>query len=253
MKRTTVLTLVLALSPAALCGQASGAAQATGTSKTTTRPASVSSSAKANASTQVQLTAPKGWSAEGSAKLEAMYAGAKEKNLPPEPIARRVAEGSAKGSDEATILASAGTVKSNMEASQEAMVAAGHKNPTGEEAERGAMVMEHGVTQAQLEAVVRHSDKARSLVVAFDVLSRLAARGVPVTQAIAQVESKLDANSSDQAIISLAARGSGNAAAGTTGAGSAGTSASAAGAVTGATKGVTAGITGTVTGVVKKP
>jgi hypothetical protein len=223
----------------------------------------VSAAAHADARADASLKAPKGWSAEGTTRLEAMYADAKKRDIPPQPMAKRVAEGSAKGASETTILVEAGKVKANLEASQEAMVQAGRK-PTQDETERGATAMEHGVTQAELKAMAEHTPSDRSLVVAFDVLSKLAARGVPVAQALAEVQAKIDARASDSAIIALGGKGpvvngngngSANGAAATSAAGgaAAGAGASAAGAVTGTAKGVTGSVTGAVTGVVKKP
>lgn len=242
MKRKMMFTFVLAFMPAALVAQASGQV-----------------AAQANASADASLKAPRGWTAEGSAKLEAMYNDAKGKDLPREPIARRVAEGSAKGASETTILASAAKVKANMESTHEAMVDAGRKNPTHEETARGATAMEHGVTRGQIEALARRTPSDRSLVVAFDVLTRLTARGVPVEKALAQVQAKLDARATDASLIALAAQGGaaggvgGSMSGRATGDMKSGVSTTTAGSATGTAKGVTAGVTGAVTGVVKRP
>lgn len=258
MTNVKMYGLLLALAPIALGAQASGQASGRATGSVTTPKASASTSADVNA--QAQFKAPKGWSAEGTARLEAMYAEAREKDVPREPIAHRVAEGSAKGASETTILESASEVKARLEASHEAMVAAGRK-PTPKETERGATAMEHGVTKAQIEAMARHTPSDRSLVVAFDVLSRLAARGVPVTKALAQVQGKLDARASDAAIVALVPKagvGAGASANGSMGVGPV-VGAAASGAATAAAgagapgKGVAGAVTGAVTGVVKKP
>ena len=213
--------------------------------------------ANASAKAEARFTPPAHWSASGKAKLAAMYDTCEMKGVPREPVAKRVAEGEAKGASEASILAAAGKVRMHLEESHEAMVAAGRAKPTDEETERGAQLMEHGMTKAQVETVTKHTPSDRSLVVAFDVLSRLTARGVPVSNALAQVTAKLDARASDDAILSLAGKSSTSAgAAGTYGTpvkGAVGAQNSAAGAVTGTTKGIGAGVTGTVTGVVKKP
>lgn len=256
MKRIRMLTMALALAPAVAFAQAQKPAKAPASTAATSQPrgTSAAAQAKASANAEASFNTPKGWSADGAAKLEATYAAAKSRDLPREPIAHRVAEGSAKGASQTTILASAGKMESNMEATQDAMVAAGRPHPSPEECERGAMLMERGVTKAQIETMTKRTPSDRSLVVAFDVLGRLAARGVPVTQALTQVQAKLDARASDQAIISLAGKGGPPMANGTPGtANGIGVATSAAGSVTGTTKGATAGVAGAVTGVVKRP
>lgn len=258
MKATT-LTIVTLMVPAMLGAQVSGQAQAT--SRTTVKAPSATAEARTSASGTLRV--PKRFSAEGKAKLEAMYAEAKEHEVPREPMARRVAEGEAKGASETAILASAGKVKVNMEETHEAMVKGGRAHPSAAESERGAMLMEHGVTSVQIEAMAKNTPSDRSLVVAFDVLGRLAARGVPVTKAIAQVQARLDARASDAALIAMAGKTMTGAAMGvganatTTGNANAnaaaGVTATVNGATNAATKGATAGVTGAVTGAVKKP
>lgn len=221
--------------------------------------AQATATANASAKAEARFTPPAHWSAAGKAKLEAMYDTCEMKGVPREPVAKRVAEGEAKGASEASILKAAGKVRMHLEESHDAMVAAGRSKPSDEETERGAQLMERGMTKAQVETVTKHTPSDRSLVVAFDVLSRLAARGVPVDHALAQVTAKLDARESDEAILSLAGKSSTSAGAAGTygtpvkGAVGATTSATGTGAVTGASKGIGAGVTGTVTGVVKKP
>lgn len=266
------LTMVLALTPLAVSAQVSGSATGTATGRAAVPSGQVQ--AQATAKADVGFTVPANWSAEGKAKLEAMMRAAEREQLPREPMERRVAEGQAKGASEAAILAEVGRVKANLEAAHEVMVAAGRKSPSPEETERGARAMERGVARGQLELLVKHTPNDRSLVVAFDVLTRLTERGVPVNKALAQIQAKLDARASDAAILSLAGTANGAVAAGNSGRGgsvagnaagsatatatggaaaSGSAAATAAGTATGVTKGVTAGVTGTVTGVTKRP
>lgn len=208
MTRTSTIMLALALAPAVAAAQGSG--QATGQAakpKPVTASANgrAMASAKADAHANGRFAAPKGWSADGAAKLEAMYQQSDADSVPREPIADRVAEGYAKGASETTILASAGQVRVNLMESRKALVAAGRR-PTKDETARGASAMEHGVTSAEIETMARHTPNDRSLAVAFDVLGKLAARGVPVTHAITQVQGKLDARASDAALVSLVAK-----------------------------------------------
>jgi hypothetical protein len=235
MKRSTISVLAL-LIPGALCAQAG--AQGGG-------QAGAQASVQASASANAEFRAPSGFSAAGAAKLDAMYADAKAHNVPRGPIANRVAEGRAKGAGEAAVIASAGRVKANLEASHDAMVAGGRTQPSDAECERGAAAMERGVTKVQIEAIARSTRGDRSLVVAFDVLGRLAASGMPVGQAVAQVQSNVSSGASDATLIALvsSSASAGNGAAGATATGSAAA----------ATKPVGATLSTTVSGVVKKP
>jgi hypothetical protein len=189
-------------------------------------------------------------SAEGRAELEVVLQKAKEHALPLRAIENRVAEGLAKGASEAQIILAASALEARLEATQPAMFRAGREQPTSDEVDSGAGAMERGVTEAQLEALVEHSPSERSLVVAFDVLSSLAASGRPVAGALAQVAAKLDARAPDSAIASIAgglglnvnananananANSNAPAGAGASSAGTAGTAGSASGAVRGA-------------------
>lgn len=251
--KTITKSLVILLAPAALFAQTGGQAGAQGSSATTAKTSSgtnVSANASATAQAKGEFRAPSSFSAEGQAKLNAMYAEAREHHVPREPMAKRVDEGRAKGASETAVIASAGKVKANLEASQEAMVAAGRQHPSDEECERGEAAMERGVTKAQITAVAKSAPHDRSLVVAFDVLAKLAARGVPVTQAVAQVQTNMTSGASDAALSALA-----TAAVNSNGANANGANAAAnAGANAAATaKPLTGTVTGTVGGVVKKP
>lgn len=238
MKATTV-SLVLLLAPAALIAQASGQAGGATPAKTSGASAAADVSASANSEYRV----PAGFSAKGKAELDEMFAEAKEHRVPREPMAHRVAEGHAKGASETTIIASTGKVKANLEATQEAMIAGNRMHPSDEEIERGESAMERGVTKAQIQAIAQSTQGDRSLVVAFDVLAKLAVKGVPVGQAVAQVQSNVSKGASDAALTALvtatvnanasnaAANANGNAAA----------------------KGVGGTLTTTIGGVLKKP
>jgi hypothetical protein len=143
-------------------------------------------------------------SAQTQAELEATISAARAKGLPERPIEDRIAEGRAKAATEAQIVASARRMSARLEATQQAMVRAGRERPAEAEIERGARAMERGTTEAQLEAMVRRAPSERSLVVAFDVLARLEASGMPVERALAQVTSRLESRASDHSLIQLA-------------------------------------------------
>lgn len=260
--RTSFIGAVL-LVPAVLSAQvgAKGKVSGQATASVEAPNPQVSAQARLHANANAAFNAPERFSDKGRAKLEAMYAEARARGLSEAAIAKRVAEGEAKGASEAQILVAAGRVKTDMEVTQEAMLAAGRAKPSEDEVERGAMLMARGVTSAQIETMARRTPNERSLVVAFDIISQLASQGVPVTQALARVQAKIDSRASDAALLKLAGSatagvGAGAATAGPPGA-AGGAGATVQGAANAAAKGTTTGVAGTVggtvTGVLKKP
>jgi hypothetical protein len=214
-------------------------------------------SVKAGASSSTQAQVGRGANASTNASVDAEVALAKERGLPTQPIRRRAAEGRAKGASEAQVALAARRVRMNLESAHEAMVRAGREKPSDQETERAATAVERGYTRAQIEAVVKSAPSDRSLVVAFDVLTRLVARGVATENALAQVRSRLEARATDAQLNALASANAGaNAGLGlgrAAGNASAGAGAGAAAGVAGGAAGVAGGVTGTVGGVIKKP
>jgi hypothetical protein len=152
------ISLVFVLTPAALVAQQSTRAQSQTRADVEVKSSNVQASS--------------------SVAVDAEVAAARERGLPTRPIERRAAEARAKGRTEAQAALAAGRMRANLESAHDAMVRAGRPSPSNDEVERGAHVMERGYTSAQVEAVARSAPSDRSLVVAFDVLTRLAARGV---------------------------------------------------------------------------
>jgi len=196
--------------------------------------AQVAGSASARTDTKVEARAGDGAgaSAQTSASIDAELKTARERDLPERPIRHRVAEGRAKGASEVQLAAAARRVRLHMEAAHEAMVAAGRRDPSDAEVERGAYAIERGYTKAQIEAVAKSAPSDRSLVVAFDVLARLSARGVPVANALTQVRTRLEARATDASIETLVRTNS------SAGVKPGAANAAAGGTVTGAVKGV---------------
>ncbi|HVX40820.1 MAG TPA: hypothetical protein VHB25_14715 [Gemmatimonadaceae bacterium] len=252
--KVATLTVALALAPGLLVAQ----------------QGSVSASASVNA--QANVNVPANYSAESRAKIDAAFQAARAKHLPDQPMRQRMAEGQAKAASDAQVASAVAQTEARLDASQSAMIRAGRANPQPDEVTAGAQAMERGATDAQIEALAKHAPSDRSLTVAFNVLSKLEANGQPVDHALAQIQSKLDASASDDALASLAGgldaglglgagqgQGSANGAANGAAAGAAnGASGSAAGGasagVNAAAKGAAgaaAGVTGSVTGAVK--
>lgn len=220
-------------------------------------PALAAAQTTVSASSQTSARARAGQSnAQASSSVDAEIAIARRSGVPTHPIRRRAAEGRAKGATEAQVALAARRVRMNLEAAHSAMVRAGRARPSDQETEQGAAVLERGYTRAQVEAVARSAPSDRSLVVAFDVLTKLAARGVEPGKALATVQSRLEARATD-AQISALATGNAHARAGAAnglGANAAAGANAAVGAAATGTKGatsVTGGVTGTVGGVIK--
>ena len=225
-----LMMLAVALTPAALTAQ--------------------SVQAKGQARTSANATAGE-TSAQSATSVDAEIAIARRKQLPEERIRRRVAEGRAKGASEAQLALAASRVRANLEAAHEAMVRAGRSQPSDDEVDRGAGAIERGYTSAEIEAVVKAAPSDRSLVTAFDVLTRLAARGVTTGKALAQVQSRLEARATDTELDALVnANAGGRAAVGTPGAAVGGKANAAVGAAAAGAAGGAASATGTVSGKV---
>ena len=248
--RNVTLAFVLAAAPGYLAAQS----QATG---------------QAAASAVAQAQAPAGFSAATQARLDATLQAARERSLPTQPLYDRIAEGQAKGASEVQIVAATERTEAQLAASQQAMISAGRRQPSGPEVARGAQLIASGATSAQLEAFVRRAPAERRLEVAFQVVSDLAASGVPVTQAMTVVGAQLGGGASDRGLITLGSSGQANGSATATGSGSAspsgGQASGSAGAQAGAGTSVGVGTTalgtsaaGTISGtlgvgVIRKP
>jgi hypothetical protein len=179
-------------------------AQASGQPQQPAEPAArTEAQAKARAEAEAAVLA--GMTPLVAARLRAMLDAAAQKSLPTEPILDRIAEGKAKGAAEGRIAAESEKTLGQLMLAYEAMVRAGRSEPSEEEVIRAAAVIERGVTSAQLEAVIGKAPEGRPLTVAFEVLSDLADRGLPVDRALAEVSTRLAAGASDQQLFELKA------------------------------------------------
>jgi hypothetical protein len=260
MKKVNVMFL-LSLAPAVLAGQQAStttSGSASGDLSAKAGRTSVNGSAQASASSTSSVDVPSSYSAESRAKIEGTFSAARERNLPEQPIRDRIAEGRAKGASESQVVLAAQRTEARLEATQSAMIRAGRREPSQEEVARGEQAMVRGASEAQIELVARRTPPRRSLVVAFDVLAQLQARGVAADQAVAQIVARLDANASDRALgeLALSSNVSGNGSAvaqpgSVSGAASGSVNATAAGAVGAAS--ATAGATAGVGGLIRRP
>jgi pilus assembly protein FimV len=181
--KATLVTVVLTAMPALL------AAQATGTS---------------NGEVQTKVNVPSTYSSESRTKIETAFSAAHTKNLPDQILRDRLTEAQASNAAEADVVASIQKLESQLEVTQQALVQAGHQTPTADEVTSAATAMGHGLTAAQISALAKEAPADRSLVVSFNTLNKLAARGQPIDQALASVQAKLEAKATDDAIATLA-------------------------------------------------
>ena len=278
--RKITLAASLLVAPAITQAQASVQAQSQATVSTSAsaspakRATAAQVSSATSSSTSLSGTREHQLSADAQSRIDADLHVARERKLPEEPIRQRVAEGQAKGAGDAQIVAASGRTLVDLQSSFDAMVRGGHRSPGDAEVSRGASLLARGYTSVQIEGVARKAPSDRSLVVAFDALTSLQARGVATTNAVAQIEGQLAARATDAQLLGLAtsigatggSRGSNTmgSASGTVTAGVAGSTAAGAGAAatgamgaaaSGATTGVSAtgGVTGAVSGVLGKP
>ena len=278
--RKITLAASLLVAPAITQAQASVQAQSQTTVSTSAsaspakRATAAQVSSATSSSTSISDTREHQLSADAQSRIDADLHVARERKLPEEPIRQRVAEGQAKGAGDAQIVAASGRTLVDLQSSFDAMVRGGHRSPGDAEVSRGASLLARGYTSVQIEGVARKAPSDRSLVVAFDALTSLQARGVATTNAVAQLEGQLAARATDAQLLGLAtsvgatggSRGnnamgsaSGTATAGVAGSTAAGAGAAATGAMgaaaSGATTGVSAtgGVTGAVSGVLGKP
>ena len=282
--RKITLAASLFVAPAIAHAQASVQAQSQTNVSTSAsaaaakRAAAAQGSATTSSSTSLSANGEHQLGATAQSRIDADLHVARERKLPEEPIRQRVAEGQAKGASDAQIVAASGRTLVDLQGSFDAMVRGGHASPGDAEVSRGASLLARGYTSVQIEGIARKAPSDRSLVVAFDALTSLQARGVTTTNAVAQLEGQLAARATDAQLLGLAtsvgatagsngARSGGNAtgsASGTATAGVAGSTAAGAGAAatgalgaaaSGATSGAraTGGVTGAVSGVLGKP
>ncbi len=143
------------------------------------------------------------FSAEHRVRLEGLLEDARRQGLPTRPITDRLIEGKSRGGGEPELVAAATETLRRLETASRALIHAGRDRIDPAEIALGAAVLDRGATSAQLESVIRTAPAVRPLVVALDVVVRLADRGLAIDNALAQVSGKLVSRASDSQIRSL--------------------------------------------------
>src|ERR1043166_802848 len=221
MRKTNVNIAPTMVPSLILAQQASTSTQASaGVSATATTPRTTTSAqANGEVSSTSTSSAPSNYSAENRAKIDAAFTAARKRNLPEQPIRDRIAEGQAKGAGEGQVALAAQHAEARLEATQDAMIRAGRRQPSQSEVASGYQAMVHGASTTQIEVFSRRTPPDRSLSLALDAMTQLEVQGMAPDKAATTVM----------------------------------TSASGASSVTGAGSSATAGVTGAVGAVVKKP
>lgn len=192
---------------------------------------------------------------QAAERIEAARARAAQAGIPVQLIDSRIAEGRAKGVAEARIAEAVERRAAGLARAQEALGRRGER-PTEAELSAGADAVEAGVDGRTLRAVAEAA-RAEDRAVALAVLGELVRQGVPVGDALAQVESALArrgdalARLPEQAAAARARRGGAPAAAGRPA--GAGRPASVGGAPAGTPSGPPAGIPAPGTGPGNRP
>src|SRR5262245_41117738 len=78
-----------------------------------------------------------------------------------------------------------------------ALVAAGRTQASADEMDRAALAIERGFTAEHIQTIAKAAPADRSLVVSFDVLSKLLDSGMTAPDAVAQIQAKLEAKDTD--------------------------------------------------------
>lgn len=138
-----------------------------------------------------------------SMSVNAEIAAARARRLPADAIRRRVAADRARGVNEVAQAVAAHKVRVTMEAGREAMLAAGREHPTDEEIELSGRAMERGYSSGHVQLLVKSARSGRSLAAAFDVLTQMTDRGMPMALALSQVRSRLEAREGDESLYEL--------------------------------------------------
>ena len=143
------------------------------------------------------------FSAENRAKLERILNDTRGRNLPTRLLIDRMTAAKQKGVAESEIVSSTEALARHLEQAGRALVRGGRGSPDDRELGLAATILERGCSPVQLQSVIRTANPSRSLVVPFDVMLKLADKGMSIDAAAAQVSGKLVQNASDGDIRAL--------------------------------------------------
>src|SRR2546423_4788053 len=141
--------------------------------------------------------------ADVAQRVLARIADARARQLPAEALENRALKFAAKGVAAASIERSVNEQVDRMDAARSALVAGG-RSPAGDEIEAGAEVIRKGVDGSAVSLFAKTAPSGRSLAVPLFVIGSLADRGVPVSEALQRVLSRLQQKVSDVDLEAIA-------------------------------------------------
>ncbi len=136
------------------------------------------------------------------ARIEALLQQVRTLGLPTQPIVDRLEAGQVRRESEQQLVASVEAAVARLESASREFRDAG-RLADQREIVLAALVLERGCTPEQLSLLLRSVSPARSLLVPFDVMARLAAQGIDPRQAVERVGRRLVAGADDQTIATL--------------------------------------------------
>ncbi len=141
--------------------------------------------------------------ADVAARVLATIAEARSHQLPAEALENRALKFAAKGVAPADIERSVNEQVQRMDAARSALESGRGTTPAADEIEAGAEVMRKGVDGAALSTLARSAPSGRSLAVPLFVIGSLTDRGVPASDALQRVMSRLQQRASDAELETL--------------------------------------------------
>ena len=138
-----------------------------------------------------------------AARILARIADARARQLPAEALENRALKFAAKGVAPADIERSVSDQVERMDAARTALVAGRGSAPEADEIEAGAEVMRKGVDGAAVSSLAHSAPSGRSLAVPLFVIGSLTDRGVPASEALQRVMSRLQQKASDADLETL--------------------------------------------------
>ena len=140
--------------------------------------------------------------ADVAERVLARIADARARQLPAEALENRALKFAAKGVAPADIERSVSEQVQRMDAARSALRAGG-RSAAADEIEAGAEVIRKGVDGAAVSTLARTTPSGRSLAVPLFVIGSLTDRGVPASEAVQRVMTRLQQRASDADLESL--------------------------------------------------
>lgn len=122
---------------------------------------------------------------------------ARAEGLPADALANRSLKFAARGIAPSAIAHAADDQLARMRSARDVLRGARPKPPTATEIEAGAEALREGVSASDVAAVAKSAPDGRAVTVPLYVIGSLVSAGVPASEALQRVESKLKADASD--------------------------------------------------------